>query len=99
VIHHEDVRRPNGVARTDVPDLVMILPWLLRYNAGRLRGVRLRLIDDDGRDWRLGAGSPVVVTGHLLDLVLWLSGRHAAAEVEVEAEAQVLATLRRRLPI
>lgn len=92
-IHHEDVRRANGlVPRVGSPALdqalwrnVGLAPWLLTR---RLRGIRLEL------EWsgttqvrRVGRGdSTVRIRGLPGELLLYLFGRQAAAEVEVSGE-------------
>ena len=88
VVHHEDVRRANGFGpRTDHPDLDDALWSLLR------RGARFLLRKVDGATVHLqlpggdrvtqGHGPEVVVTGEPVDLLLYLFGRDAVAEVEI----------------
>ena len=88
VVHHEDVRRANGLGpRTDRPDLDDALWGLLR------RGARFLLRKVDGATVHLqraggdrvthGHGPEVVVTGEPVDLLLYLFGRDASAEVEI----------------
>ncbi len=89
-VHHEDVRRANGRGpRSTVPDLdaalwrnVALAPWLL---ARRLRGVGLEL-EWAGTDERVRArrGDPTArLIGPPGELLLYLFGRQAAAQVEV----------------
>jgi len=98
-VHHEDVRRPNHRPRTSTPELSVTVPWLLRYNRSRLGGASLRIVSKEGREWQIGIGSEVVVAGALPELVLWLSGRHRAAEVEVVAGKALADALCRRLAV
>jgi uncharacterized protein (TIGR03085 family) len=88
-VHHEDIRRPNNVPRVSSPELSATVPWLLRYNRSRLRGASLRVVSSEGTEWRVGHGREVVLAGALSELVLWLSGRHESAEVEVRGDMTV----------
>lgn len=93
-VHHEDVRRANGEGpRTDRPEL----DDALRPVVGRMAGMQLwrskidvELIDQDGRTLaRRGTGSPKMI-GHPGELLLWLNGRGAVADLAFEGtEAQV----------
>jgi uncharacterized protein (TIGR03083 family) len=88
-VHHEDVRRPNGIERRSSPDLEPVLDWILRYNNRRL-SKRVRVVTED-RTREAGHGDPLTITGATAEVVLWLSGR--AAEVNLEpasAEAEEL---------
>jgi uncharacterized protein (TIGR03085 family) len=98
-VHHEDVRRPNTVARSTQPDLSATIPWLLRYNRYRLRDVSVRVVSDEGHEWSAGDGSELVLLGPLAELVLWLSGRHAGASVDVTGPPAVAYALRDRLRV
>ena len=99
--HYEDVRRPCGLARDWVPDLTPVIPWLLKYQAPAFDGTALVLRGATGSEWRAGSGSgdPVEVAGDHSELVLWLSGRHAAADVEVRGDNETVAAITERLPI
>jgi uncharacterized protein (TIGR03085 family) len=98
-VHHEDIRRPAGRARTSRPELSGVLRWLLQYYARRLRGVSLRLVDEHGRERRAGNGSEVAVAGPLEEIVLWLSGRHVTATVDVTGDRRVIGALQERLAV
>lgn len=98
-VHHEDVRRPAGIARDRHPDLFPVLPWLLRYLKPSLEGVHLRLVPDDDRQVEAGAGRLVVVSGKLSEVVLWLSGRGEVAQVDVVGPADEVSRLRRTLAV
>jgi uncharacterized protein (TIGR03085 family) len=93
-VHHEDVRRANGLdPRTSAAALDEALwrnlgtaPWFL---ARRLRGVGLEL-ERAGTDQILRArrGKPTVrLTGLPGELLLYLFGRQGAADVEVSGPA------------
>lgn len=92
VVHHEDVRRANGLGpRTDRPDLQERLWGLLRRGAAlQLRSVRkdltVRLRRPDGDEVTVGSGPEVVVTGEPVELVLLLMGRRGVAVVEVSGD-------------
>jgi hypothetical protein len=97
-VHHEDVRRPNQRPRDGWPDLSVCVPWLLRFNENRLRGLSLRIESEQG-EWRAGAGEEVVLAGPLAEAVMWLSGRPAAADLRVRAEPASVDAVHRRLAI
>jgi uncharacterized protein (TIGR03085 family) len=100
VVHHEDVRRANGLGpRTDRPDLDDALWANLRRGARlllrRVHGVTVRLQRPGGDAIRVGKGPEVVVTGGPVDLLLYLFGREGAAQVEItgdEGAKEILAT-------
>ena len=93
-VHHEDVRRANGDGpRTDRPEL----EDALRPVVSRMAGVQLwrakvavELVDDTGRTLaRRGDRAPRVI-GRPGELLLWLNGRSAVADVAFEgSEAEV----------
>ncbi|WP_067888895.1 TIGR03085 family metal-binding protein [Nocardia vaccinii] len=101
-VHHEDVRRANGLGpRTNSPAMDAALwynvgraPWLL---ARRLHGPGLEL------EWagtaetvRARRGEPTVrVAGLPGELLLYLFGRRSAAEVELSGPAEAVETVRR----
>jgi uncharacterized protein (TIGR03085 family) len=100
VIHHEDVRRANGMgARTDRPDLEDAV-WNLVQGAGklaarRIEGAGLAIATPDGRQATLKKGEPVAtLTGRPIDLALYLAGRTSAAEVSLDGPAEAVATVR-----
>jgi uncharacterized protein (TIGR03085 family) len=92
-VHHEDVRRANGLGpRSNAPDLDTALwrnvaraPWFL---ARRLRGVGLQL-EWAGTNERVRArrGEPSArLIGPPGELLLYLFGRQTAAQVELVGE-------------
>ena len=100
-VHHEDVRRPAGAGpRTDRPDLDdelwsllgRMAPLMVR-KAG-VRGVRLVVRRDDGREHAAGRGRDVVVTGPVGELVLELYGRRSVAQVAYDGPPDAVAAVR-----
>jgi uncharacterized protein (TIGR03085 family) len=100
-VHHEDVRRANGRApRSNTPDLDAALwrnvgraPWFL---ARRLHGVGLEL-ERAGTNARVRArrGVPTArLIGPPGELLLYLFGRQAVAQVEVAGEPAAVAAVR-----
>lgn len=106
-VHTEDVRRGAGPvpARELDPGLVEAL-WshLPRAASGRLRkvGVGVVLVRDDGIRHHLrapkGDAGTVVVRGDAGEIVLYLLGRGAAADVRVEGQPADVATIEAVLP-
>ncbi len=97
VVHHEDVRRANGMgARLNRPDLQDAVWAALRRGARlMLRRVRatVRLARRDGDSISVGRGPEVTLTGDPVDLLLYLFGRKAAASVEVTGSDEAKAAL------
>lgn len=91
--HREDLRRPNDRPSTGEPDLGPVVPWLLRYQRRFLRDVSLQLVADDGQEWAAGSGPEAVVSGPLPELVLWLGGRSAVAQVQLAGDPAAVARL------
>jgi uncharacterized protein (TIGR03085 family) len=99
-VHHEDVRRANGLdPRTSTPAMdqalwrnLALAPWLL---ARRLHGVGLDLEwADTAEIMRARRGRPTVrLTGPPGELLLYLFGRQAAAHVEVSGPAEAAAAV------
>src|SRR5262249_35598814 len=100
-VHHEDVRRANGHRpRTDTSDLdealwrnVALAPWFL---ARRLPGVGLEL-EWAGTSERVRArrGEPTArLIGRPGELLLYLFGRKAVAQVELAGEPPAVAVVR-----
>ncbi|MCC3761943.1 maleylpyruvate isomerase family mycothiol-dependent enzyme [Glycomyces sp. TRM65418] len=96
LIHHEDVRRANGRGRrTDRPDLDS-LAWktnrLTGWRAARkIRPHGLELRSPGGRTHRFGSPGGAVLTGHPVELLLYLSGRREAAETELTGDPEAVA--------
>ena len=93
VVHHEDVRRANGLGpRTDRPDLQDALWGLVRrgvrFMLRKVHGATVRLQRTGGDQVSHGHGPEVVVTGEPIDLVLYLFGREGAAQVEITGDPE-----------
>ena len=98
-IHHEDVRRANGLSRrTDRPDLEQIswrtIGFTGRSLAKKVRPYGLELRRPGGEPRRFGPAGGVVLSGEPTELLLYLSGRRDAAVVTVEGDADAIAALR-----
>ena len=97
-VHHEDVRRANGLGpRTDRPELEAALWGNLRRGARfmlrKVHGARVRLQRPGGDAITVGHGPEVVVTAEPIDLVLYLFGREAAAQVKITGDDEAQRTL------
>jgi len=101
-VHHEDVRRANGrTPRNNPPDLdaalwrnVALAPWFL---SRRLRGVGLEL-EWAGTSKRVRArrGEPTArLVGPPGELLLYLFGRRAVAQVEIAGDPAAIAAVRK----
>jgi uncharacterized protein (TIGR03085 family) len=93
VVHHEDVRRANGLRpRTDRADLQDALWSLLRTGARfllrKVKGATVRLERPSGETVRAGRGPEVVVRGEPLEIVLFLFGREDVARVEITGDPE-----------
>ena len=96
-IHHEDIRRPNGLRpRTDRPDLDQKLGRLVAASAPIMlrrveTGVELRwngdLLHEHGPEPR------AVLEGPPGELLLYLSGRRSPAQVDLGGDATAAAAL------
>ena len=91
-VHHEDVRRANGMSpRAGVDDLQDALwPLFTRLARFVLRGVpdgvEVRLARPAGDEKVVRSGARVVrVTGEPIEHLLWAYGREPAAELEISA--------------
>lgn len=99
VVHHEDVRRANGLGRrTDRPDLEDAMWKMLKSSARMatraLKGTGLVLARPDGETTVARKGEPAVtMTGHPVDLALYLGGRKGAAEVELTGPPEAVAAV------
>lgn len=98
VIHHEDVRRANGLSpRADRADLQDAVWGLLRHQARlllrKVKGASVRLERPDGDAVVVGSGPEAVLSGDPVELLLHLYGRAAAAEVQLSGDDGALATL------
>lgn len=96
-IHHEDVRRANGMSpRTDRPDLDGALRRLLPASTPvMLRGmdVGVELVWNDDVIISYGDEPHARLTGPPGELMLYLSGRRSAAEVAIEGDTAAVTRL------
>ncbi len=95
-VHHEDVRRANGERpRTDRPELEDALrPVVSRMAAVQLwrAHVEVELMDETGRSLVRHGAEPPRIVGRPGELLLWLNGRGAVADLAFEgSERQVSA--------
>jgi uncharacterized protein (TIGR03085 family) len=96
VVHHEDVRRANGLApRTDRPELDAALWKLLRrgakFSTRAVKGAGLVLRRPSGDEIVARKGEPTaVLTGEPVDLLLYLLGRRSAAQVELTGPTEAI---------
>ncbi len=97
-VHHEDVRRANGDGpRVDRPELDDALRPVIRRMAGlqlRRAKVDAELVDLGGRSLARRGQDPPTVIGRPGELLLWLNGRGAVAEVEYRGSDDQVAALR-----
>ncbi len=101
VIHHEDVRRGqlNWVARTDIAELqTEIKNRLPRFALLALRKspVGVVMVDENSTQHWLKRGAAVVeLRGEPIEILLYLAGRQAQANVSIGGSPAVLATFER----
>ncbi|MGH7642916.1 MAG: maleylpyruvate isomerase family mycothiol-dependent enzyme [Candidatus Dormibacteria bacterium] len=97
-IHHEDLRRANGLTRrADRADLDRMSWRMLGFLGRRLShavgpfGLELRTPSGESR--RFGSSPAVVITGQPTELLLYASGRRSAAEVVIGGPSVAVAAL------
>ncbi|MGL5828460.1 MAG: TIGR03085 family metal-binding protein [Angustibacter sp.] len=96
-VHHEDVRRANAaVPEREVPQDLADALWAAGPRLARLALVRCPvgvILHSDGRGEKLvrRAEPRVILRGTPGDLALYLSGRRAAAKVDVEGTPEAVA--------
>jgi uncharacterized protein (TIGR03085 family) len=96
-VHHEDVRRPAGLGPRELDAETDAILWKMlgfgrRIAKRRLKGAGLVLRTPDGRECVVSDAQPrVTVTGAVGELVLFMSGRKEAAEVEHEGDHEAVA--------
>lgn len=100
-VHHEDVRRANGGRRRDLEPMMNEALWSnvrggAWYLTRRLRGVRLDIRNGlDGQTVRARRGRTTVrISGEPGELLLYLFGRQAVAEVEFEGPTTAIQALK-----
>jgi uncharacterized protein (TIGR03085 family) len=99
-IHHEDVRRANGLGPRPRSDDLEALYWRMtgytaRRIARRIRPYGLVLVLPDGRRRTYGAGTTATLTGPASELGLYLSGRRATADVTLTGDPPAIAAVER----
>jgi uncharacterized protein (TIGR03085 family) len=98
-VHHEDVRRANGRApRTGVDELEGALWGFVGRASGlalrSLKGAGLEVVAPGYGEKRLKKGTPLVtMTGGPQELVLYVNGRRAGAQVELVGDQPALDAL------
>ena len=101
-VHHEDVRRANGQGPRHLPSAMAAALWRnvrrsSHHLSRRLAGCGLE-IDWAGTDERItvGPGEPTArLSGAPGELLLYLFGRQAAAQVELTGPPEAVAAVRR----
>ena len=98
VVHHEDVRRANGLAPRDDRDDLQDAVWgLVRHQARlmlrKVRGASVRLEPSGRSGVVVGKGPEAVLTGPPVELVLYLFGRREASAAAVSGDPAARAVL------
>lgn len=98
VVHHEDVRRANGLGpRPDRADLQDAVWGLVRRQARlllrKVHGATVRVARAGDGAAVVGKGPEVTLQGEPVELLLYLFGRRAAAEVELTGAPEARAAL------
>ena len=99
-IHHEDVRRANGLGpREGIDDVQRAIADVLRraarLYARRMGDAGLVLVLPDGSTITARSGEPAAnLIGPPIELALYLTGRKAAAQVELEGQVDKVERLR-----
>jgi uncharacterized protein (TIGR03085 family) len=91
-IHHEDVRRANGLELRPRSEDLERLAWradrlLARRLPKRLGPHSLRLESDDGGVAEYGSGPTVMLSGRPTEMLLFLSGRPAGSALVISGSA------------
>ncbi len=101
-LHHEDVRRANGLGPRDAPADLDRLAWRVSRLLGlrlarRIRPFGLDLVRPGGdrRSFTPRAVARATLSGPATELVIYLSGRRSAARVAVEGDARAVAAVQR----
>lgn len=98
-VHHEDIRRANGMGPRSTTDEVREALIRLGRSAARFPYIRngrgsLEAVTPDGERLYFGHGEARIrVTGEPGELLLFVAGRRSAARVDVEADDADLAKL------
>jgi len=101
-IHHEDVRRANGLGPRPRADDLEALCWRMsgymgRRLARRIRPFALELVRPDGRRRRFGGRTVAAarLRGPASELALFLSGRRSSAQVRVDGDEAAVSAVAR----
>lgn len=95
-IHHEDLRRPNGMGpREDIDDLEAAvwkgLRQFTRLMSRRAGELAITLSPPEATHLRVGRGvRPVEVRGSVVDLAMYCFGRGAAAELDYVGDPETV---------
>jgi uncharacterized protein (TIGR03085 family) len=97
-IHHEDIRRANGLGRrTDRPDLDALSWRMVGFTGRRLarqaRPHGLEIRRPDGMHRQFGSTGGAVLSGEPSELLLYLSGRRENAQVSLEGSPEAVAAI------
>jgi uncharacterized protein (TIGR03085 family) len=98
-VHHEDVRRPQGLGQRSLPQALEDALWERLFGIGplftrRAAGLGIRLVTPGARSMRIRRGADaVLLRGEVGELFLWLFGRSGAAEVSLDGSADAVARL------
>jgi uncharacterized protein (TIGR03085 family) len=99
-VHHEDVRRANGLGpRTDRPELQDAL-WSLTRRGARLQLRKVRAgveLERAGGEVVRGRKGQLVcrITGEPGEIALYLNGRRGPAEVQITGDPEAIAAVER----
>jgi uncharacterized protein (TIGR03085 family) len=98
-IHHEDLRRANGLEpRTDRPDLQDGLWKQLRMGVrllpGRPKKIGLVLARPDGTTIVSGKEPAARIAGEPLEISLFLAGRRTVAQIDITGDAEAVEAYR-----
>lgn len=90
-MHHDDLTRANDLDHGTPEHLVEAIPFLMRYQAGRLPNARLIVRTTDNHEFAFGsvAGPTAVLAGPAADLVRWLAGRRPINAPNIEAQPAI----------
>jgi uncharacterized protein (TIGR03085 family) len=99
-IHNEDVRRANGHGPRPQVDDLEALSWRMtgysaRRGARQIRPYGLALVRPDGARKAYGSGAMATLTGPATELMLYMGGRRATAQVTLTGDPEAVAALER----
>jgi uncharacterized protein (TIGR03085 family) len=99
-IHHEDARRANGRAPRRSRKDLETLAWLMigfggRRLARQMRPYGIELVTPDGKRRAFGSGGRARLSGPASELLLYLSGRRATAQISLDGAPEAIAAIER----